>query len=43
MIELSSICDRLHVQIAVTTLRHQLQSANISHSMQKRLLFKIDF
>ena len=24
-------------------LRHQLQGANISHSMQNRLLFKIDF
>ena len=25
------------------TLRHQLQSANISHSMQNKLLFKIDY
>ena len=29
--------------MAVTTLRPNLQSANISYSMQKRLLFKIDY
>ena len=29
--------------MAVTTLRPHLQSANISYSMQKRLLFKIDY
>ena len=38
-----SICDWLRIQIAVTTLRPNLQSANISYSMQKRLLFKIDY
>ena len=38
-----SICDRERIQIAVTTLRPHLQSANISYSMQKRLLFKIDY
>ena len=41
--ELYSICDRLRIQIAVTTLRPYLQSANISYSMQKRLLFKMDY
>ena len=41
--ELFSIYDRYYIQIAVTPLHHHLQSANISHSMQKRLLFKIDY
>ena len=31
------------IQIPVTKLRPNLQSANISYSMQKRLLFKIDY
>ena len=31
--ELYRICDRQRIQIAVTTLRRQLQSANISHSI----------
>ena len=29
--------------MAVSTLRPNLQSANISYSMQKRLFFKIDY
>ena len=40
--ELYRICDRQRIQIAVTTLRHQLQSANISHSIQEKMLAKVD-
>ena len=35
-----SICGRKRIQIPLTTLFPHLQSANISYSMQKRLLFK---
>ena len=40
--DLYRICDRQQIQIAVTTLRHQLQIANISHSIQERLFVKVD-
>ena len=32
-----------YIEIAVTTLCHHLKSANVSHSKQKILLFKIDY
>ena len=42
-IPLHNSINRGHIEIAVTTLCHQLQSANVSHSKQKILLFKIDY
>ena len=41
--ELYRICDRQRIQIAVKTVHHQLQSANISNSIQERLPFKVDY
>ena len=42
-IPLRNSINRGYIEIAVTTLCHQLQSANVSHSKQKILLFKIDY
>ena len=33
----------VYIEIAVTTLCHKLQNANVSHLKQKRLLFNIDY
>ena len=38
--ELYRIFDMQRIQIAVTMLQHQLQSANIPHSIPERLLVK---
>ena len=35
--------NRGYIEIAVTALCHHLQSANVSHSKQKRQLFKVDY
>ena len=42
-IPLCNSINRGYIEIAVTTLCHHLQSANVSHSKQKILLFKIDY
>ena len=43
MTELYRIFDRQWFQIAVTMLRHQLQSENVFHSIKEMLLFKVDY